>query len=122
MTKICETNEVCEIDRYLDFKNSIAEFLRLGQIEKALKLYEHYFKSENLFSLSDISSVDSLKKHITILINDFIELSIDNEIPAFIAYAKGQTLIRILSQKNTEKECIRLGKIAISGFGKQITS
>ena len=38
MTKICETNEVCEIDRYLDFKNSIAEFLRLGQIEKALKL------------------------------------------------------------------------------------
>lgn len=121
MTKICETNEVCEIDRYLDFKNSIAEFLRLGQIEKALKLYEHYFKSENLFSLSDISSVDSLKKHITILINDFIELSIDNSIPAFIAYAKGQTLIRILSQKNTEKECIRLGKIAISGFGKQIS-
>ena len=45
MTKICETNEVCEIDRYLDFKNSIADFLRLGQIEKALKLYEQARRS-----------------------------------------------------------------------------
>lgn len=119
MTKVVEAQEVLEIDKYMDFKNKLMEYVRLGQIEKALKLYSQYFNSENLFSLSDVSLVDSIKKHVTILINSFIELSLVNEIPAFIAYAKGQTLIRILSQKTTEDECIRIGKIAIMGFGQQ---
>lgn len=120
MTKIIEAKEVVEIDNYIDFKVHLEDFIKNKEIEKAVKLYEEYFVPKNLFSLSDISLVDSLKHHLAIIINRLVEISIDNDIPSFIAYAKGQTLIRILSQKSTKEECIMLGRIAIVGFGQQI--
>ncbi len=120
MTKIIEAKEAIEIENYIDFKTHLANFIRNKQINEALQLYNEYFKPENLFSLSDISLVDSLKQHLSILINFLVEMSIDHNIPSFIAFAKGQTLIRILSQKNTKDECIAVGKIAIMGFGQQI--
>ncbi len=120
MTMIVDAKEVLEIEKHIAFKSQLAENLRNGDVDGALQLYCDYFKPQNLFSLSDISPVDSLKKHVAILIDNLVNLSMEKNIPAFIAYAKGQTLMRILSQKNTEAECIKLGEIAIMGFGRQI--
>ena len=121
MTKIVEAKEVIEISHYIDFKKSILEYVKNGDIHKAVVIYDEFFKSENLFPLSDVSPVESLKTHVAILINSFLELSIESGIPDFIAFSKGQTLIRMLSQKTDEEECIKMGKISIWGFGQQIS-
>lgn len=120
MTKIIEAKEVVEIENYIDFKSHLEQFMKNKEIEKALALYNEYFIPQNLFSLSDVSPVDSLKHHISIIINNLVEISIEKDIPSFIAYGKGQTLTRILSQKSTVEDCIMMGKIAIMGFGQQI--
>ena len=121
MTKIVEAKEVIEISHYIDFKKSILEYVKNGDIHKAVVIYDEFFKSENLFPLSDVSPVESLKTHVAILINSFLELSIESGIPDFIAFSKKQTLIRMLSQKTEEEECIKMGKISIWGFGQQIS-
>ena len=71
MTKIVEAKEVIEISHYIDFKKSILEYVKNGDIHKAVVIYDEFFKSENLFPLSDVSPVESLKTHVAILINSF---------------------------------------------------
>lgn len=121
MTKIIDSKEVIEINNYIAFQQEINSLLESGKVEKAIQLYENFFKFENLFALSDISPLESLKNHILILINSLSELSIKNNIPNFIAIGKAQALIRMLSQKTEQDEFLHIGKIAIMGFGYQIS-
>ncbi len=121
MTRILDANEVVEINRYLVFKNELSEFLNNGEIEKAGALYDEFFRPDHLFTLSDVDPLDSLKLHIALLIHDLSQMSVDANIPVYIAFGKAQTLIRMLSQKHTEEDSLQIGKSAIMGFGCQIS-